>query len=123
MSGSVNSRNFVPVSVWKHVNRNFSVSRYSIPEAGTEAFGKEYAEWDPVDDGALGVDPGVGVPEGEDAAGAEGVAWTVGILGVIERVIACTLYRIISFIPSYPFVLYRGGEPVKCPREHEVIVC
>ena len=46
-----------------------------------------------MDEGLLGAEPDVGVPEGDDAAGAEGVvvAWTVGILGVIERVIAWTL--------------------------------
>lgn len=45
-----------------------------------------------MDDGLEGAEPDVGVPEGDDAAGAEGVvAWTVGILGVIERVIAWTL--------------------------------
>ena len=111
MLGSVNSRNLVPVSVWKHVNRNFSVSRNSSPEAGTEAFGYEYAAWD-VDDGALGADPDVGVPEGDDVAGA-GVAWAVGILGVIERVIACTLFTAISLsslsmVAIYPSLVYRG---------------
>ena len=81
----------VPVSVWKHVNRNLSVSRNSIPEGGTEGFGSEYAE-DEVDvDGALGVVPvGVELPEGEDAV-AEGAICAVGSLGVMERVIAWTL--------------------------------
>jgi hypothetical protein len=33
--GSVKSRNFVPVKVWKHCRRKFSVSRTSIPDGGS----------------------------------------------------------------------------------------
>ena len=33
--GSVKSRNFVPVRVWKHCRRKFSVSRTSIPDGGS----------------------------------------------------------------------------------------
>jgi hypothetical protein len=62
IDGSVNSRNLVPVRVWKTVNRKKEDSRLSIPELGM--FGSGY-------DHALGF-AGVGD----------------GILGVRERVIA-----------------------------------
>lgn len=37
--GSVRSRNFVPVGVWKHVRRKRLVSRVSMPVVGREGFG------------------------------------------------------------------------------------
>lgn len=69
--GSVNKRNFVPVSVWKQVRRNFSVSRYSRPDAGIPGFGSTL--W------LVVVEEEVG----------EGLG--TGIRGVMVRVMAWTL--------------------------------
>lgn len=82
--------------------------------------------------GALAVVP-VGVvelpPEGDDAVAA-GVVCAVGSLGVIERVMAWTLWLVHN--TSFPLAIHasivetyvyrKTNEPVKRPREHEVIV-
>lgn len=86
----------MPVNVWKHVNRNLSVSRHSRPVAGTPGFGYEYEAVEEV-----GVDD---VAEGETTLLGEGVVAVVGVvasaaagargsLGVMERVMAWTLYN------------------------------
>lgn len=78
--GSVNRRNFVPVSVWKQVRRNRSVSRTSIPVFGREGLGRVQA----LEGAVADVDIPAAVPT-VDAA-------EVGIWGVKERVIAWTLF-------------------------------
>lgn len=84
MSGSVNSRNLVPVTVWKQVMRNLSVSSTSSPVLGSDGLGSVVAA-------CVGVDvrdeeePAVAeVPVEEETAVA-------GISGVRERVMAWTL--------------------------------
>ena len=67
----MNRRNFVPVNVWKHVNRNLSVSRLSRPVAGIPGLGNVNA-----DAGVVGV----GVP------GVEGILEEVGVVAVVEAV-------------------------------------
>lgn len=100
--GSVNSRNFVPVNVWKHVRRNLSVSSVSSPVTGVPGFGNECAV-------AVGVEDivGVDVPEGEVTVDEEDVLVAavggrveeMGIRGVMERVMAWTLVlaRVVSY--------------------------
>ena len=39
--GSVNNKNFVPVKVWKHVNRNWEDSRTSMPVRSLEGMPRE----------------------------------------------------------------------------------
>lgn len=79
--GSVNRRNFVPVIVWKHVNRNFSVSRISRPVLGRPGFGRE--ECPELD--------GTGVVEAApDVLAVVTCEW--GMYGVRERVMAWILH-------------------------------
>lgn len=90
----MNKRNLVPVSVWKQVNRNFSVSRTSSPVAGMPGLGYVW-----VIPGAVPV--GVGVPGAPPVVPVD-VVVDVGVregsLGVRERVIAWTLLFFISVI-------------------------
>lgn len=82
VGGSVNRRNFVPVSVWKQVRRNRSVSRTSIPVFGREGLGRVQAlEGAVVDVDVPAVVPMLGAVDAAEA----------GIWGVRERVIAWTL--------------------------------
>lgn len=89
----MNNRNFVPVSVWKHVSRNLSVSSVSSPVTGTPGFGYECALVVAVED-VVGVD----VPDGEvtvvvvdEVVVVGGRVEEMGIRGVMERVMAWTL--------------------------------
>ena len=116
MSGSVNSRNFVPVSVWKQVRRNLSDSRTSRPVTGVPGMGSAWVVVVEVQ-GPVGVDGVVFVDvetEGVDLwvvriEEVEGWWWWPppvrvlgweeevvvverGILGVMLRVIAWTLF-------------------------------
>lgn len=107
MSGSVNKRNLVPVNVWKHVNRNLSVSSNSRPVTGAPGLGRLYAD-------AAGV--GVDVPEGDERAtfeeaGVVGRGEEMGILGVMERVMAWTLCTTVAVSNCFQKVIlpWHGG--------------
>jgi hypothetical protein len=91
--GSVKSRNFVPVSVWKHCRRKFSVSRTSIPEGGS------------------GREEGVEVMD-------VFVAWERGW----RRVVKAWTLRKGGISRMLVFGVEKGGIPVKCPCQDEVVI-
>lgn len=103
----MNKRNLVPVNVWKHVNRNLSVSSDSRPVTGAPGLGRLYAD-------AAGV--GVDVPEGDERAtfeeaGVAGRGEEMGILGVMERVMAWTLCTTVAVSNCFQKVIlpWHGG--------------
>jgi len=96
----VNSRNFSPLTVWKHVRRKSAVSRTSSPESWFRTACEV--------EGAEGLGPlgGTGTEEefadeeldwGEGLCadgGSEAASWDVMALGVRERVMACTPWNV-----------------------------
>lgn len=68
-------RNFVPVTVWKHVIRNLSVSRTSRPVFGWEGFGRAESAGEEVEELPAAVE---GVVDGTWGVRERVMAWTLG---------------------------------------------
>lgn len=94
--GSVKSKNFVPVSVWKHWRRNLAVSRTSRPEGWGRSDGAVFAL------------------VGREAGSTEA--------GVRERVMAWTLRRGWSLVWALRRREREGQLPVEGASKHEQVI-